>query len=679
MKYISINFFKLHTNKNKITVSYLEHEYKEQLSELRELHPNNIFVHSRDKIYCWGNNEFTTKLSTTILRNEDKYLFLRIITEGLLNHFYKSTDKFKIKKKIQLFRITIKDNDISAGKFKGLALFKTFNIHFVPFDLNNQLNLGFTVSFSISQRVIWTVNDFSKNGIAYDDLEYDSETEEILTRQKTIYRLAQHFNYSGSLKKELDSLNSIKREYSEINDFVKKYFIINLKNIVLPDNLKINNIKETYFESGLKSDSFRNKVLELPELYYYRGNYPKGRNIPNNRAKISYNKPFTFDEFENRDINIVLIYPKSEYIKIATFFRNIEDELINTFKIKKEKFKYIKHEIIDFTLKSYLEVLPKIKTADLVIVLVNENQVSLKPNESPYYICKSKFLERGINTQETQIEQIEKFLSDKANNIKNYTNHNIALNIYAKLGGTGWTIKTTKIKDELVFGIGATTDEDGNPILGLTSIFQGNGKYLFGEVSTVTSMDNYKENLENIISTSIKQNIENGIIDNKREFLLIFHIFKTAGKNNEILALKNVLKKYSQYNFKCSFIHIGLGHNYRFFTYDFNNNRIMLDYKNERGTYIKVNDKLAFLNLQQTSSNFIKIDVHSKSTFDNLEYIANQVYQFTEMSHTSYNKSGRPITIKYPNLMARFAEKFSEVDGFFLKEIETENNSLWFI
>ncbi len=679
MKHISINFFKLYTNKNSMSVSYLEHEYEEQLSELREKYSDNYFVHSHEKIYCWGNNEISTKLNTKILKNKDKYVFLKILTESLLKQFYKTPEIFKIKKKFQLFKISIINNDISEEKYNGLNLFKTFSIHFTPFYIDNQLILGFTISFSISQKIIWNVNDFKNNGVAYDDLEYDSETGEIFTNQKSIFRLAKHYNYSASLKKELDNLNSIKNEYYEINNFVKKYFLNNLKNFVLPNNLKINSIKKTHFEFEQKSNSFQNKVLKLPELYYYKGNYPRRENTFNNRYKIKYNKPFTFDEFENKDINIALIYPKSEYIKIATFFKNVQEEIVITFKIKKDKLKYEKFEISDFSLNSYLEVLPKIKNIDLVIVLVNENQEVLEPNSSPYYICKSKFLERGINTQEVQIEQINKFLSNRKDKIRNYTDHNIALNIYAKLGGTAWTIKPTEIKNELIFGIGATTDDERKPILGLTSIFQGNGKYLFGKVSTVTSMDSYKMNLENIISTSIKENIENGIIDTKKEFLLIFHIFKTAGKNNEIKALQNVLKNYSQYNFKYSFIHIGLGHNYRFFTYNFENNKIKINNQNTRGTYIKANDNLVFLNLQPNNSNFIKIETHSASTFNDLEYISNQVYQLTEMSHTSYNKSGRPITIKYPNLMASFAEKLKEIDGFIFNNIEMENNSLWFI
>lgn len=49
------------------------------------------------------------------------------------------------------------------------------------------------------------------------------------------------------------------------------------------------------------------------------------------------------------------------------------------------------------------------------------------------------------------------------------------------------------------------------------------------------------------------------------------------------------------------------------------------------------------------------------------------------MSHTSYNMQGTPITIKYPNLMASFVEKFNEGKLIYLDEIAMPDHSLWFI
>jgi hypothetical protein len=220
--------------------------------------------------------------------------------------------------------------------------------------------------------------------------------------------------------------------------------------------------------------------------------------------------------------------------------------------------------------------------------------------------------------------------------------------------------------------------------LGLTSVFRGDGKYILGKVFSITKMEDYRQNLENLLISTIKESIENGSLDTENPFSLIFHIFKPAGEDSEIKALQNVIAKYSNYSFEYTFVHIGDGHNYRFFTFDDISQQPKFDIKNgfgqnQRGTFIRINDNFGFLGLNTDSSVFLKIEIDDRSSCSNLEYIANQVYQFAEMSHTSYNKSGRPITIKYPNLMAEFAEKFNEINGFYLKEIEVPDNSLWFI
>lgn len=338
----------------------------------------------------------------------------------------------------------------------------------------------------------------------------------------------------------------------------------------------------------------------------------------------------------------------------------------------------------DFNLKSYQDQLRKINTSDLVVIVVDEKHELLKPNESPYYFCKTKFIEKNLNTQEVQIQQIKKSLDDEKHERTNYTHHNLALNIYAKLGGMAWTIQPKEPKNELVIGIGATTDKEGQPILGLASVFRGDGKYLFGEISSVTNMKDYPVSLEKILTKSIQIAIDDEILDIERPFHLMFHVYKEVGQNNEIKALIKTVKKFSKYNFKYTFVHIGDGHNYRFFTYEERNNKKEFDLKrgfgqNKRGTFIKINDRMGFLGLQPSNSIFHKIAIDKRSTYFNLSYVVKQVYQFAELSHTSYNKQGRPVTIKYPQLMAKFAEKFNEVNGFYLTEISMPDNSLWFI
>lgn len=674
MQKISTNYFKLDLSKYKVSLPYFSFTTIEELFKIKYNNPTIHFIHSADKVYFWnGDLPF---IENGIIENER--LILKIIEESLVKLFRQNTI-FLHRKNMHIHKITILDEDVSKGQFKGIELYKSFNFHFTQLHLEKETTIGFTISTSISEKSSWKREDFEKNNIQYDDLEFHNETGTVFLNIKAKYRIAKHFNYTSRLKITLDNLNAIQNEFNDIGEFIQFYILNDLGKIKLPDDLNISLVERI----DLPNNQIEYQILKQPKCYFFGSELPRYENS-HIRQKIKYTKPFTYDDFENRDINISLIYPKSEYLNVANFFKAIQDELIETFKIKQNKFKYTKYKMEDLNLKSYQKELRVINDTDLVIIVVDKSHELLLPNISPYYFCKTKFIEKNINTQEVQIQQIKKFLADKKNGTANYTHHNFALNIYAKLGGMAWTIKPNEPKNELVIGIGATTDKKGQPILGLASVFRGDGKYLFGEVSSITDMENYPTSLEKILTKSIQTAIDDEILDIDKPFHLMFHVFKEVGKNNEIKALIRTVKKFSKYQFKYTFVHIGSGHNYRFFTYSESNQVLNFDLKgnfgqNKRGTFIKINEKMGFLGLQPLNSVFHKISIDKRSTYFNLNYVAKQVYQFAELSHTSYNKQGTPVTIKYPQLMAKFAEKFNEVNGFYLTEISMPDNSLWFI
>ncbi len=603
-----------------------------------------------------------------------------------MRQFYNDKSSFLVRKKMHIYEVALLNEPLFSGQFNGLAFYKKFNLHFSPFNVNSKTIIGLSISSSISEDMVWGVEDFVRCGIQYDDLKISPVTGKILINSKSKFRLAQAFDYASQLKVELDKFNYIQNEYKEINDFVGRYFTEFINSDLFPNEMRVADITSLAFSRSDSSSGLGYSVLIAPECYFYNGKYPSFANSYNNRYKISYNKPFSYDEFENRKINISIIYLESEHQNVRRFFKHIQDELINTFKLKKENFKYTTFLIEDISLSSYQKKMVAISKSspDLVVVIIDEKHEALPTSESPYFFCKSEFIKQGINTQEVQIQGINKFIIDKKQNTTNYTDHNLALNIYAKLGGMAWTIKPKEPKNELVIGIGATTDNNGQPVLGLTSVFRGDGKYLFGKAASVTNMNNYEESLEKIITLAIQNCIDDYTLDVNEVVYLVFHIFKPAGKDNEIKALKSAIRHFRRYSFEYAFVHVGDGHNYRFFTYDMTSDKITFDIKggraqNKRGAFVRLTDRSGFIGLKPSNSAFVKINVHKESSIIDLEYVAAQIYQFAEISHTSYNKSGKPVTIKYPHLMAYFAEKLKELNGFYLNEIEMPDNSLWFI
>jgi len=180
-------------------------------------------------------------------------------------------------------------------------------------------------------------------GIQFNDLRYDSETGEVFPDVKAQYRLASHFNYAPQLKQELDRLNAIQDEFSEINAFGQSYFDNKITEFILPDDLQIETINKTTYSLSTQHKDVKIETLPRPESYFYNGTYPKRKNTFRQRQKISYNRPFTYDEFENRTLNISIIYPKSLYKDVSQFFAHVQKELIETFKLSKNDFKYTKY------------------------------------------------------------------------------------------------------------------------------------------------------------------------------------------------------------------------------------------------------------------------------------------------------------------------------------------------
>jgi hypothetical protein len=459
MKKIAINFFEFILSKNSINVPYLLVHLTDNEMEVRKLRKDNsktFFSHSRDKVFFWGENKFPVRNQSLIEGNKDineSRLFTKIIKESLLKQFSENKSKFRVKKDLYTYKITFLDNDISNGKYNGLVFFKNFRIHFTHLDYDENNHLGFTVSTSTSVRSHWKEEDFTKNGIEIDSLKFDEETGKVFTFQNAKHLLSAHFNYASRLKDDLDKINSIQNEYQDINDFVKKYFEDNIDNFILPDGLKINEFKKTSFLLSNIKGSFQTDILSKPERFFRNGNKPDNSTISHiERKNIKDNKPFTYDDFENRDIKIKIIVPKHCVEKTQNFFEYVKKQLKYTFGIK--SIIADGKGITDFSLASYQEALNKVGDVDLVVVVIDEKHKELAPNNSPYYFCKSKFLERGINTQEVLIQRIEEFLVDKKANSYNFTDDNISLNMYAKLGGMGWTIKPAEPKNELIIGIG---------------------------------------------------------------------------------------------------------------------------------------------------------------------------------------------------------------------------------
>lgn len=454
--------------------------------------------------------------------------------------------------------------------------------------------------------------------------------------------------------------NKNSKVFSLINGFYK-WLEKNKAEIFLPFDLTIASITKKYLP--FENELIKPEIIGKPQRYFYSNR----KNIQGLRyydQMVKAYQPYSLELYQNKQINIGIICPLEYQGETEGFIKKIEAKLKEVFHFNLLNFVLI--TIHGKDLDSYKEVLynTELLKCELVYVIVNEAQEKLSPNNSPYYVSKAKLIGNGIPTQDIQIETIRQ-------NLSAYTLTNIALNSYAKLGGTAWTIENEdKLKDELVIGIGSTLAENGHFVLGIAQVFHNDGRYMTGDCSPLSTLDNYAKNLENHLYKTLKPLVDE--MNKSGTFRLIFHLFKSASEEYEIKAINGLKQRLANYTFEFALVHLAYGHNFRLY-YNDGNNEI------NKGTYIQLSENSALLHFVSKSDLPLKIDLDKRSNFTSLFYIAKQVYWFSHLSHRSYMPSKRTVTIMYPSLMATMTEELKRVDGWDYDRLKEVKEKLWFI
>ncbi|GAA0732057.1 hypothetical protein GCM10009430_44880 [Aquimarina litoralis] len=677
--FIKSNWHEIELSKSNVSIQSIEFRNSDNLKSFREKYNNSTFVRYKDKVYIWDDIDFHAASKEYVDKGQHDYLLIKLISEALLSQFYHEAKLF-IVRSYGIIRITDYRLDISNNDFPYLNTYRHYNLTFSPINVDGITSLGFNITCGISHQLTWGIEDFETNDLSTSGLTI-LENGKVRADTVSIYKISNLFGDSSKLKQSIDKLTEESINISCCNSFVNEFFV-NGKNYKLPDNLEILNIRKINFSEIQDTKGYGFELLPNPKFYFYGNSTPpeSADKFPM-RSKIKYNKPTSYDSFENRTITIGVVFPKPNHLKISRFMKAVQEELCEIYRIQKSNFEYITFPIEDSQLSSYQSVFQETTGIDLAIVVVDEIHELLPIKDSPYYFCKAEFIKRGINSQEVQIQQINKFISDQESGYSNYADHNISLNIYAKLGGTAWTVKSNpKNRNELVIGVGATTDSEGTPQIGMTSIFQGDGKYLVGNVAAVTSIVDYNKHLNEVLSRNIQDCLDSKILDSAKPIYLVFHLFKKPGYHNEIDALSKMISEFSGLNFKYSFVYVGDGHNFRFNKYQLQEHEAMPLLKDlPRGTFIKVNDSLGFLSLRKNSSTCCKIEIDDRSNLIDIEYLSKQVYDFSNLSHSSFNKQASPASIKYSKLMAQMSTKLKTIEGFYMSHISMPDNSPWFL
>jgi hypothetical protein len=305
---------------------------------------------------------------------------------------------------------------------------------------------------------------------------------------------------------------------------------------------------------------------------------------------------------------------------------------------------------------------------DLALVQGEEKFKLLLGDNSPYFMTKGLFLTQQIPIQEFRTE-----ITGVSESQLQYILNNMALATYAKMGGIPWLLKANPtIAHELIFGLGSAHLRGSRfggvkRLVGITTVFSGDGKYRVSTISKAAEMQNYGEVLLESLRetvTRIKTEMNWQAHDPVR---LVFHAFKPM-KNIEADAVKAVMNELGDFDLDYAFLHVADHHPFLLFDQA---QKGVFDYETKlskgvlapaRGLFMHLSPRDTLLTLvgpsqvktaKQGIPAPIMLHLHPNSTFSDMTYLARQVFLFASHSWRSFFPAELPVTIKYSDLIAR--------------------------
>ncbi len=747
---MQLNYFPIDIESAKFQI-FTEPYSEERLAELRNLHNtthsffrngDSIFISNKDadenvtigKIAeksTYGNHEITSSLI--------KHLFFRTFKDRFPNHtpvdFYpfrffsgqqkddiiytvlpdKLKNRIAYKKLIELqlrlteingkqqfgFLINIKRNWIFD---KTCAELHSENYNLIDVEVLYAETLpGYNNILAPNEEFVGEIKEISgtKAKVNTNEGEKEYELKELFIR-KTKFNIGNYLTFATSQQKSDEVLRIIENKREDIYNPKKLYN-------------EISNIAKALFSDKETSISFQNKdgfcfivsttpltvtntiELKTPTFIFDPAATKTINTYPDNG--LNNFGPYDSVTFDIKSPNVLCICKNTIRGNFTTFLSSLKSGLPQSRYFQKGLLKkYDLHNVIfdvkevqTNTLNEYLNVIRDYdeNKPHLAIIEIPESFKLQSDQNNPYYQIKAKLLSLEIPVQ---------FVTSRiVNNHNEYILNSIALQIYAKLGGTPWVLPTQRSVDrELVIGIGHSwlrknqyAGSDSSRVVGITTFLSSDGQYLLGDKVKDVSFENYFEELLKSLKQSIQRlSSEQGWSDGDT-VRLIFHIFKPI-KNVEFDVISQLIKDIPQYKIKFAFVTIGNTHPTMLFDI---NQQGVTSYGNNfpKGEYIPNRASNIFLDsetciVQMLGANELKTSKHGMSKpiqikirtpqgnyhntelndmlFYDLSYITQQIFSFTYLSWRSFLPGEEPATMKYSNLISRLLGKMRNVQGW---------------
>lgn len=425
------------------------------------------------------------------------------------------------------------------------------------------------------------------------------------------------------------------------------------------------------------------------------------------------NGPFDRDSFKKTNPYILVLTPKQWMGQVEQFlakWRNgglgtpYSKGFIGKFYLRGCEFHFQDFEISSSVSTDYEQACllalrdsrERIKRYDLAFIVMSEKHKLLGSND-PYLVSKAILLSQGVATQALEIETINSPSSSWP-----FILNNLALASYAKLGGTPWTLTAPKgqgITHEVILGLGNAIVKksrlgEHEQYVGIATLFNYDGVYLVSKTSRESTIEEYPDVLESVLLSTIANVSGRKGWRSGDRVRLIFHTFKPL-KNKEIEAVKSLVQnKLKEFIVDFAFLVVSDNHNWTMYDPKSKGFPSRGSYRGvqvpKRGSVVILNEQEMLLAVtgpkevkfaDQGTPTPLRLHLNGASTFQDLRYLGEQVFNFTYMSWQTFNLMPLPVTISYSNMIAGFLGRLRHVRNWNANALETTDlgDSLWFL
>ncbi|MBK0384477.1 hypothetical protein I5M32_16040 [Pedobacter sp. SD-b] len=308
----------------------------------------------------------------------------------------------------------------------------------------------------------------------------------------------------------------------------------------------------------------------------------------------------------------------------------------------------------------------------LIVIFLEPNRFEGIPDtESPYYLFKFHLTKKGIPVQVIRNDQ-----TNNANALK-WSTSNIALQIFAKLGGTPWKVQPTK-NNCLILGIGSSHEKDENgkikKFFSYSVCLDSSGIYKKLDVlAEETTKEEYLQKLQQNLTQLLRSE------DFKQYKKCALHLSESI-KKDDVVSIEKSLSEINGIEFKV----LKVNAKNKFFGFSDHNTGIPYE-----SSYIKLanNEYLIWFDglVEGKETVFQKVGnpIHIKflntpneDKESDLTYLQDAI-NLSGANWRGFNAKQTPISIYYAKIVADYTAVFSKFESFDKEMLA--NNLPWFL